>query len=140
MVFSLMATPYSLDLRQKVLQAVDRHIGSQREIAELFGVSLSFVERLLQRQRATGDCAPKPYPSSLPTRKLDEAARQQVRQWVEQQPDLTLAELADRLHEQLGIDASTPTICRVLQQLRLPRKKKPCMPQSGTPSGSNKRA
>jgi transposase len=135
MEVQFMPAPYSLDLRQKVLHAVERKLGSQREIAELFGVSQSFVERLLMRQRATGDCAPKPPPSALSTRKLDEASRQQIRQWVEQQPDLTLAEIAERLHMQLRIDASLPTICRALQQLHLPRKKKPCTQPSGIPNG-----
>jgi transposase len=47
-------TPYSIDLRQKIVAALARGVGSQRTVAELFGVSLSFVERLLQRQRTTG--------------------------------------------------------------------------------------
>jgi transposase len=135
-----MPAPYSLDLRQKVLDAVQRKVGSQREIAELFGVSQSFVERLLRQQRATGDCAPKPYPPVLSTRRLNEATRQQIQQWVVQQPDLTLAEIAERLHMQLGIPASRPTICRALQALHLPRKKKPCTRPSGIPTGSSKPA
>jgi transposase len=35
---------YSLDLREKILRACDQGLGSQRAIAALFGVSLSFVE------------------------------------------------------------------------------------------------
>jgi hypothetical protein len=36
---------YSLDLRQKILRACDHRLGSQRNIAMLFGVSQSFVEK-----------------------------------------------------------------------------------------------
>ena len=41
----IMAAPYSLDLRRKVVQACNRPVQSQRAVAELFGVSLSFVAK-----------------------------------------------------------------------------------------------
>ena len=41
----IMAAPYSLDLRRKVVQACNRPGQSQRAVAELFGVSLSFVAK-----------------------------------------------------------------------------------------------
>ena len=50
---------YSMDLRQRVVRACDEKVGSQRRIAELFGVSLSWVEKLLRRRRQTGSIAPK---------------------------------------------------------------------------------
>jgi transposase len=50
---------YSIDLRQKILRAWERHLGSQRSIADSFGVSLAFVEKVLRQYRATGDLAPK---------------------------------------------------------------------------------
>ena len=128
-----MAAPYSLDLRQKILPAHERGLGSQRMLADLFGVSLSFVERLLRRYRTTATVAPKQRATARSTRRLGDAVRQQVRQWVQEQPDLTLAELAERLCNATGIRASVPTLCRVLQQLDLPRKKNPSMPPSAIP-------
>ena len=52
---------YSLDLRQKILRAYDQQLGSQRAIAALFGVSQSFVEKLLRRWRRTGAVAARPH-------------------------------------------------------------------------------
>jgi transposase len=52
---------YSIDLRQKILRACERCLGSQRTIADMFGVSLAFVEKVLRQYRATGDIAPKPH-------------------------------------------------------------------------------
>ena len=49
-----MVVPYSVDLRQKILLALEDGGKSQREIAELFHVSQSFVEALLRRVRAIG--------------------------------------------------------------------------------------
>ena len=58
---------YSLDLRQKILRASDQGLGSQCAIAAFFGVSLSFVEKLLRRRRTTGDVAPRPAQVYVPT-------------------------------------------------------------------------
>lgn len=43
------------------MRAYDEGAGSQRAIAELFGVSRSFVGKLLARRRATGEVAPLPH-------------------------------------------------------------------------------
>ena len=45
---------YSEDLRLKVLSAIDWGI-PRKEVAELFGVSLSTIKRWLNRRRQAGD-------------------------------------------------------------------------------------
>jgi hypothetical protein len=45
---------YSLDMGQKILRACDQKLGSQRVIAALFGVSQSFIEKLLRRRGRPG--------------------------------------------------------------------------------------
>jgi transposase len=77
-----------MDLRQKILHACERRLGSQRALADLFGVSLSFVEKLLRRHRTTGDIAPKPHAGGQRLR-LDTAAATLVRQLVHDHADLT---------------------------------------------------
>lgn len=52
---------YSTDLREKIVRAYDEGLGSQRKIAELFGVSRSFVEKLLHRRRTTGEVSALPH-------------------------------------------------------------------------------
>ena len=44
-------TPYSQDLRQRVLDTIQRGEGSVRQIARRFLVSVSFVTRLLHLHR-----------------------------------------------------------------------------------------
>jgi transposase len=46
--------PYSTDFRLKVVRAYEHGEGSQRDLARIFGVSLSFIQDLLQRYRQTG--------------------------------------------------------------------------------------
>jgi transposase len=115
--------PYSLDLRQKIKAALDRRVGSQRAVADLFGVSLSFVERLLQRERATGTLAPRPHAGG-PPRCLDDADERLIRQQLEQQPDRTLDELIEAVALQSGKRVSRATLGRAVQRLNLPRKKR----------------
>jgi transposase len=130
---------YSIDLRQKILQACERRLGSQRALADLFGVSLSFVEKLLRRHRTTGDIAPKPHAGGQRP-SLDVAAAALVRQLVHDNADITLEELCARVAGERGVRVSVATMCRVLQRLGLPRKKSRSTPASATPRASSKRA
>jgi transposase len=118
-----MAAPYSVDLRRKILLVLEEGGKSQREVAELFHVSLAFVETLLRRLRAGGEIAPTPHAGGRKSR-LDTLARQQLGTWLAAQPDLTLQELAERLQRERGIQVCLPHLCRVLQQLQLGRKKR----------------
>lgn len=111
--------PYSIDLRERIVAAIDRGEHSLRQIAYLFSVNLSFVVRLLQRRRATGSVQPKPHGGGPPP-KLDTAAVRRLLALVRKQPDATLTELRDRL----GIPCHIATIARVLRRHRITRKKK----------------
>jgi len=114
-----MVRPYSMDLRQRVAQAVDHHEGSLRQLARRFCVSPSFITRLLGLRRQTGSLAPRPHrrgpPPLLPQDRL-----QRLRQLVHDQPDALLDELA----QQLG--CARTTVWRALRALKITRKKKVC--------------
>jgi transposase len=112
-------TPYSQDLRQRVLDTVQRGDGSVRQIARRFLVSVSFVTRLLKRYRSTSSLEPKPHGGGHPP-SLGPAALERLRELIRQQPDATLEECRQRL----GTSCSTMTISRALRRLGLPRKKK----------------
>jgi transposase len=113
---------YSQDLRERVARACDSLEMSQPEVAEAFGVSLSFITKRLRRRRQTGLLGtlahakgPEPMIQSSHQRKLQEL--------LEEQPDATLAELCDRLGNQTGVHVSVPTMCRALDKLGWHRKK-----------------
>jgi transposase len=50
---------YSLDLRQKILDVYNEGNISQRQLAKLFHVSLSFIQKILKQYRKTGNIAPQ---------------------------------------------------------------------------------
>lgn len=115
--------PYSNDLREKIIRFFENHPDyTQQEIADEFGVSRSFIEKLLQRWRATHSSAVLPRGGGQP--RLLKDHDQQLRELVAAQPDATLDELRERLASSTRLSVSLATICRALQRLQLERKKR----------------
>jgi transposase len=112
-------TPYSQDLRQRIVDTIQRGDGTIRQVAERFLVSLSFVTRLLQLYRSTGSVEPRPHGGGNPA-VLTPEDLERLREFLRQRPDATLEEC--RTH--LGASCSLMTISRALSRLGLPRKKK----------------
>ncbi|MGZ3396852.1 MAG: IS630 family transposase [Isosphaeraceae bacterium] len=112
-------TPYSEDLRQRVVETIQRSDGSVREIASRFLVSVSFVIRLLHLQRATGSVEPRRHGGGNPA-VLGPEDLERLRELIRKQPDATLKECRQRL----GLSCCLMTISRALKKLGLPRKKK----------------
>jgi transposase len=112
-------TPYSQDLRQRIVDTVLRGGATIRQVAERFLVSVSFVTRLLQRYRSTGSVEPSPHGGGNPAVLTPEDLGR-LRGLIRQQPDATLEEC--RTH--IGASCSLITISRALSRLGLPRKKK----------------
>lgn len=111
--------PLSNDLRKRILDAVDHREGSRRKLAERFSVNPSTITRLLQLRRRTGSFEPRPPGGGVkPT--LDDDALGRLRALIEETPDATLEDLKQRL----GVSGSRMIICRALQKLGLPLKKK----------------
>ena len=113
--------PYSQDLREKIIAALEAGEYSQAEIANHFHVSVSFVEKLWHRWRQTGSCAARPHAGGRQRALQDDEAR--IRAEVANQPDATLSELCARVAAAGGASASPSMMCRELQRLSLPRKK-----------------
>ena len=82
---------YSEDLRQKIVSAVERGM-SNSQAARTFDVSLSSVERYVNKANHGESLAPKKSPGSLP--KLDEKARTSCHR-SRGRPYLTLQERRD---------------------------------------------
>ena len=113
---------YSLDLRQRIIDAVEGSIYGKRKIAELFGVHESFIYKLLRQKRERGDIAPLPHGGGA-NPKLSETHLQTLVELVVTNLDATLSELSELLHKKAGVKVSLSTVCRGLQGLGLSLKK-----------------
>jgi transposase len=117
---------YSQDLRERVLRALARG-DRPTEIARRFEVSRVWVYQVRDRERETG------VRSSFQIgghRRSRLAEREQVlRGWISAQPDLSLAELRQRLAQQ-GLSIKIGALWHQLNKWNLTFKKKPCTPTS----------
>jgi transposase len=124
---------YSQDLRDRILAALRAQSSTREGIAQTFGVSRSFVQKLWRRWRETGSSAAKPHGGGRRRALQGDGAR--IRKEVRRQSDATLAELCERVQQAGGAPASPSMMYRELQRLNLSRKKSRCMPASGTRRG-----
>lgn len=127
--------PYSQDLRERIIAAVERGEASLREIAEQFLVHVSTVGRLVKRRRQTGSVEPRPHRGGRRPA-LDDGDLERLKELVRERPDATLKELRDGL----GIDCSIMAVARALERLKITRKKK-VLHDAGrdTPEGRERR-
>lgn len=113
---------YSLDLRQRVLEAALSHEHTIAEVAELFGVGTTFVNKMLRLHRQGANLAPRPHGGGQKAR-LSAAHHKMLRSEVGRRNDATLSELRSDLADHAQVEVSIATLGRVLQQLGLGRKK-----------------
>ena len=107
---------YSIDLRQKVVSAVDRG-EPKSSVAKRYEISAKTVDRWIRRRDAGQLKADRSGPKG-PT-KLREADDQVLLSALADEPGLTLGQLS----EKLSVKVVNSTICRRLQKLELSFKK-----------------
>ena len=121
-----MPRPYSNDLRRKIVERVEKGV-SCRQAAEMFDVSVSFVIKLMQRVRATGDVSPAQFGGFKTSPLLTH--EQDVRGWIAAMPELTIGEICTRFAER-EVKTSPAAVARYLHKIGLTRKKRPHVPPS----------
>ena len=118
-----MPRAYSDDLRCKILQAYEgAEIGLER-LAKQFGVSYGFTKKIRRQQLQSGKTERPQQLLHGPASRATEPVKQYVRRQLQVQPDLTLAELGQRLEQSMHVQLSKSRLWDVLQMLGLRRKK-----------------
>lgn len=121
---------YPVELRSRIVAAVDRGVGSLPAVAALFDVALHCVANYLQLRNETGSLAPRPDPGGRAPA-IAEVRYEELRQLLADQPDLT----SEQTRERMRPECSLAAICRTLKKLNLTRKKKRCTrPNSNGPT------
>jgi transposase len=130
-----MPKPYADDLRLVVVRLIEE--GHTRpEAAELCAISLSTVGRYIHRYRATGIVSPDKFGEYKGYALAKHADR--IKDWVVEQPDLTLLEIQARLAKAKAKVAAS-SVFRFLRRLKLTFKKSPARGQAG-PAGRSRHA
>jgi transposase len=120
---------YSLDLREKIIETYEAGGITQRELAQRFRVSLYFVVMLLRRWRRDSTLLPKPRGATIKPR-LTPEIMQFLDEQIQQECDLSLAQLVELVREKYNVSVSTKTISRMLRRENLRYKKNAFTPAS----------
>ena len=126
-MFSMKA--YPIELRKRVLHAVDNGKGTRNQIAAMFSVSTFWIRKLLRQRREIGDISPQPQNQG---RKpvFAGASLQKLDVFVTAHPDATLEEIKE--HFSGTVDCSIVAIHTTLKRLGWNYKKKHYMRPSKT--------
>jgi len=112
---------YSLDLRTRVLDAIDGGMPRAKAV-RVFQVSLGSIKRWLRQRQTTGSFAPKPRPGKSSSITPGQAPT--LRFYLDQFPDATLDEHAARWNADHGTQLSHWTLGRAIRRLGWSRKKR----------------
>ena len=111
---------YSLDLRERVVRAVDQ--GEPRsEIVRMLGVSLSTIKRYLKQRRESGHVRPKAI-LGRPARKGAALEAGLVAQ-LQAHPDVSLERHCELWESEQGMQVSTSTMSRLIERVGWTRNK-----------------
>ena len=125
-----MTKPLSDDLRERLVAAVE---GGQtrRAAAERFGVAPSTAVKWMNRWRLEGHVKPRPMGGDRHSHRI-EAHAEVILGLIDEQPDVTLAEIATHLDEARGARFSEAAIWRLLKRHGMTFKKRQRMRASNS--------
>lgn len=112
---------YSIDLREKIVKVYEQGNTSIRKVASRFGVSKSFVQKLLSSKKAQGHVKPRQQGGGMKGELNGYGV--QLLSMVEKAPDATRSEYCEYWGETHGHWVSPSTMCRALKKQQLTRKK-----------------
>ena len=112
---------YPIELRQRVVEAVDSNVGTKKEIAKTFSVSDSWIRKLLQRRRETGSIEPLPRTQGRKPAFGDHQL-QELNDFVKRYPDATLEKIREFFADR--VNCSIVAVHNALKRLEWRYKKK----------------
>lgn len=123
-----MANAHSLDLRRRVVRAVEAG-ASCREAAARFEIGVSSAIRWVAQLRETGDIAAKPRGGPRRASRIDPHGAR-IMAWLETEPDLTLLEIAAKLEDAVGYRPPPSVVHEFFKRRGVTRKKRRRTPPS----------
>lgn len=106
------------EVREMIVKAYER-THNAREVAEILGIHRSTVHRLVKQMRETGNVEPKTKNRGRHSL-LSEADMKNIKKTVEEQPDITI----DEIIEKLQLSVCNETVRKAVIRLGFVYKKK----------------
>lgn len=132
-----MTKPYSMDLRERVVAAVEQEGMSRRQAAARFGVAISSAIRWAARFRKTGSAAPSKIGGYKPKTLRGEHAAWLIARC--QEKDFTISQLVEELKGIRGLKVDRRSVWEFLHLHGLSHKKNRIRKRAG-PAGRQKAA
>ncbi len=126
-----MTKPLSIDLRERLVSAVEGGM-SRRCAAERFGVAASTAIKWVDQWRQTGSIRPQPQGGDKRSHRI-EAHAEEILALVAETPDITLAEIAERLNEAQGLKVAQSTVWGLLNRRGMTFKKNRARQRTAAP-------
>ena len=112
--------PYPIELRKRVLAAIDAGGATREQVAKTFQVSTAWIRRLLQRRRTEGTIAPRGHGGGRRPA-FDGPLLEELDRVVQRTPDMTLGSL--QAHFAGRVNCSIVAISNALRRLNYRFKK-----------------
>jgi transposase len=119
-----MPAPYSLDLRRKAVLSCENEEGTQKEIAEQFGIGYRTLKEWLSLKKITGDVKPKEHSHRGPLPVIDEKGLLFIKKLVENKPDILILEIQELYGKKFKVKILQAMVSNAFKKLNLRRKKK----------------
>jgi transposase len=119
-----MGTPYSMDLRERVIAAVEGGM-STRQAAARFSIGIATAGAWARLKRSTG--AVSPAKQGKPKGSVLDAHADFIFALIDKAPDTTLEEIAERLAEKRGVTVVSTAVWKFLDRHAMTHKKRPLM-------------
>jgi transposase len=121
---------YSVDLRERIVSALDEEGATIDSVAQRFAVSPTSVKRYRRQLQQTGSLSPKPWPGRPLKIKPDQEGR--LKEMVASRTDWSLQRLCDAWHEETGISIPFGVMAKTLARLKITYKKRAASLKSET--------
>lgn len=122
-----MGRAYGIDLRTRVVGAIEGGL-SHRQAAQRFCVAVSTAGNWHRLWRKAGSTRPRK--QGHPVRSKLDPYEAEILAMVEQDKDIALYEIANRLTAEHGVRAAPSTVWHFFRKRAITFKKRPRMPQS----------
>ena len=119
-----MGKPYSMDLRERVIAAVEDGM-STRQAAARFSIGIATAGAWARLKRATG--AVRPAKQGKPKGSVLDAHGEFIFGLIEEAPDITLEEIAERLAQDRAMKVVSTAVWKFLDRHDMTHKKRPLM-------------